>query len=281
MCGQGTAHPANTYILDNGALQLEQLVDQEAARGRVVEYYNIGTLFPVSRPDRMPYFIDAPHLTDKGMDVIGKFYAEKILAADRERPAAAIASAAPAVTSAASVPAASASAAPANTEQSEWDYLVGLTVTDETAEKAVVAGFQPRRLTATPTASRHGLGVRFDNLKSGGTYHVTVWLKSAPNAWAMVEGRDSNDPQTGSPVHFGVVSLDLQKAATTKSSGDLAKLSVAAAKDGWVKTAFDLVTKDGRIYVTANLLEGSNGLMNFQGADQNIVFGGVEIEDRQ
>src|SRR5580704_3989988 len=105
MCGQGTAHPANTYILDNGALQLEQLVDQEAARGRVVEYYNIGTLFPVSRPDRMPYFIDAPHLTDKGMDVIGKFYAEKILAADHL-----------AVTTA---------AAPANAEGNTWDYLVG------------------------------------------------------------------------------------------------------------------------------------------------------------
>jgi hypothetical protein len=281
MCGQGTAHPANTYILDNGALQLEQLVDQEAARGRVVEYYNIGTLFPVSRPDRMPYFIDAPHLSDKGMDVIGKFYAEKILAADREQPVAAIAPAVPAASSASSVPAASASAAPANTEQNEWDYLVGLTVTDETAEKPVVAGFQPRRLTATSTASRHGLGVRFGDLKPGGTYHVAVWLKSAPNAWAMVEGRDSNDPQSGTPVHFGVVSLDLQKAATTKSSGDLAKLSVAAAKDGWVKMAFDLVTKDGRIYVTANLLEGSNGLMNFQGAGQNIVFGGVAIEEQQ
>jgi hypothetical protein len=281
MCGQGTAHPANTYILDNGPLQLEQLVDEEAARGRVVEYYNIGTLFPVSRPDRMPYFIDPPHLSDKGMDVIGKFYAEKILAADRERPIAAIAPAAPAASAAPSVPAASASAAPANTEQSEWDYLVGLIVKDETAEKPVVAGFQPRRLTATSTASRHGLGVRFDNLKPGGTYHVTVWLKSAPNAWAMVEGRDSNDPKTGTPVHFGVVSFDLQKAVTTKSSGDLAKLGVAAAQDGWVKTTFDLVTKDGRIYVTANLLEGSNGLMNFQGAGQNAVFGGVETEERQ
>jgi hypothetical protein len=41
------------------------------------------------------------------------------------------------------------------------------------------------------------------------------------------------------------------------------------------------VTKDGRIYVTANLLEGSNGLMNFQGAGQNMVFGGVEFEERQ
>ncbi len=92
-----------------------------------------------------------------------------------------------------------------------WDYLVGLTVKDETAEEPVVAGFQPRRLTATPTASRHGLGVRFDDLKPGSTYHVTVWLKSAPNAWAMVEGRDSNDPQTGRPVHYGVASFDWRK----------------------------------------------------------------------
>jgi hypothetical protein len=279
MCGQGTAHPANTYILDNGPLQLEQLVDQEAARGRAVEYYQIGTLFPESRTERMPYFIDPPHLSDKGMDVIGKFYAEKILAAEHERPAAA-----PAVaptTSAGAVPPASASAAPANAEDHTWDYLVGLTVKDETAEGPVVAGFQPRRLTATPTASRHGLGVRFDNLKAGGTYHLTVWLKSAPNAWALIEGRDSNDPQTGVPVHYGVASFDLQKAVTTKSSGDLAKLNVAPAKDGWVEVTFDLVTKDGRIYVTANLLEGSNGLMIFQGAGQNVVFGGVEIDERE
>jgi hypothetical protein len=278
MCGQKTAQPSFTYIFGNGAVQLEQLVDEEAARGRMVAYYNIGTLFPDPRPERMPYFIDAPHLSDKGMDVIGKFYAEKILAADRERPTAPVAAppaAAPAV------PAASASAAPANADEHEWDYLVGLTVKDETAEEPVVAGFPPRRLTATPTASRHGLGVRFDRLHPGGTYHVTVWLKSAPNAWAMVEGRDSNDPVTGRPVHYGVASYDLAQAMMTKSSGDLANLSVASAKNGWVKTTFDLVTKDGQIYVTANLLEGSNGLQYFQGAGQNIVFGGVEIAERQ
>ncbi len=158
---------------------------------------------------------------------------------------------------------------------------MGLTVTDETAAAPVVAGFQPRRLTATPTASRHGLGVRFDDLKPGGTYHLTVWLKSAPSAWAMVEGRDSNDPQTGASAALRCGFVRLAEAMTTKSSGDLAKLSVASAKDGWVKAAFDLVTKDGRIYVTANLLEGSNGLMNFQGAGQNVVLGGIEIEERQ
>ena len=136
-----------------------------------------------------------------------------------------------------------------------------------------MAGFQPRRLTATPTASRHSLGVRFDDLKPGGTYHLTVWLKSAPNAWAMVEGRDSNDPATGRPPHYGVASYNLAQSVMTTSSGDLANPNAASAKNGWVKATFDLKTKDGHIFVTANLLEGSNGLMNFQGAGQSVVFG--------
>jgi hypothetical protein len=263
MCGQVTAKPANTYIFGNSAVQLEQLVDEAAARGRLVAYYNIGTLFPDPRPERMPYFIDPVHLTDKGMDVIGKFYAEKILAADHGWSAAAIA------------------AAPANAEDHTWDYLVGLTVKDETAEEPVVAGFQPRRLTATPTASRHSLGVRFDDLKPGGTYHLTVWLKSAPNAWAMVEGRDSNDPATGRPPHYGVASYNLAQAVMTTSSGDWANPTAVSAKNGWIRATFDLKTKDGRVFVTANLLEGSNGLMNFQGAGQSVVFGGVEIDERE
>jgi len=277
MCGQSTAQPSYTYIFGNGAVELEQLANEEAARGRAVEYYNIGTLFPDPRPERMPYFIDAPHLSDKGMDVIGKFYAEKILAADQGRQAQAAAAppAAPAAR------AASASAAPADKEDHAWDFLVGLAISDETAEKPVVAGFQPRRLTATPTDSRHGLGLRFDHLTSGGNYRVTVWFKSAPNAWAMIEGRDSNDPVTGHPAHYGVASYDLAQATMTKSSGDLTNLSVALTKDGWVKAEFDLVTKNGQIFVTANLLEGSNGLHVFHGAGQNVVFGGAEIEERK
>jgi hypothetical protein len=262
-CGQVTAKPANTYIFGNSAVQLEQLVDEAAARGRLVAYYNIGTLFPDPRPERMPYFIDPVHLTDKGMDVIGKFYAEKILAADHGWAAAPIA------------------AAPSNAEDHPWDYLVGLTVKDETAEEPVVAGFPPRRLTATPTASRHGLGVRFDDLKPGGTYHLTVWLKSAPNVWAMVEGRDSNDPAMGRPTHYGVASYNLAQAVMTTSSGELANPSAVSAKNGWIKATFDLKTKDGQIFVTANLLEGSNGLMNFQGAGQSVVFGGIEIDERK
>ena len=55
--------------------------------------YNRKTPFSGTRPEHMPYFSDPVHLSDKGMDEIGKFYAEKILAADRERPAAATVSA--------------------------------------------------------------------------------------------------------------------------------------------------------------------------------------------
>jgi hypothetical protein len=78
-CGQKNAAPSFTYIYGNGAIQLERLAEKERALRRHVEYYNLGTLFPDSRQERMPYFIDPVHLSDKGMDAIGKFYAEKII----------------------------------------------------------------------------------------------------------------------------------------------------------------------------------------------------------
>ena len=66
-----------------------------------------------------------------------------------------------------------------------------------------------------------------------------------------------------------------------ESSRDLTNLSIASVKDGWVKATFDLVTQDGQIFVTANFLEGSNGLHFFHGAGQSVVFGGVEIDERK
>jgi len=82
MCGQKVYQPSFTYIFVNGAIRLERLVEEARASGRKVEYHNIGRLFPDARAERMPYFIDGPHLTDKGNDVIGRFYAERILAAE-------------------------------------------------------------------------------------------------------------------------------------------------------------------------------------------------------
>jgi lysophospholipase L1-like esterase len=81
-CGEKNAQPSFTYIFGNGAVQLEQIADARRAAGRAVDYYNVGTLFPDAREDRMPFFIDPVHLSDLGMDLIGKYYAEKILAAD-------------------------------------------------------------------------------------------------------------------------------------------------------------------------------------------------------
>jgi hypothetical protein len=80
-CGVKTMQPSSTYIFSNGAFQLERLAEGLGASGRRVEYHNTGTLFPETRTARMPYFIDPAHLSDQGSDLLGKFYAERILAA--------------------------------------------------------------------------------------------------------------------------------------------------------------------------------------------------------
>jgi hypothetical protein len=81
-CGTKTYDPAQTYVFVKGAFELEDLANRASRDGRAVEYYNIGRLFPDARAERIPYFINPSHLSDRGDDVIGKFYAERILAAD-------------------------------------------------------------------------------------------------------------------------------------------------------------------------------------------------------
>jgi hypothetical protein len=81
VCGKRWGVAFN-YVYVNGAIRLERLAQKETARGHHVEYQNAGLLFPKERAERVPYFIDTPHLSDKGMDVLGKFYAERILLAD-------------------------------------------------------------------------------------------------------------------------------------------------------------------------------------------------------
>src|SRR6185437_11089553 len=84
-CSFANMQPSFTYIFVDGAIQLERLVDKERAQGREVDYYNMGAIFPDARTDRMPYFVDPDHLTDKGDDALGHFYADKILAADNRK----------------------------------------------------------------------------------------------------------------------------------------------------------------------------------------------------
>ena len=81
-CTQATYAPSYTYIFVEGAIRLERWIDEERRQGRGVAYYNLGVLMPDARNDRIPYFIDPAHLSDKGDDLIGRFYAQKILAAE-------------------------------------------------------------------------------------------------------------------------------------------------------------------------------------------------------
>ena len=82
-CGVKTYQPAYTYSLVTGAFELEKLAKRlREDSGRFVGYVNTGSLLPNDREKRMPYFIDSAHLTDEGMDLLGKYYAERILGVD-------------------------------------------------------------------------------------------------------------------------------------------------------------------------------------------------------
>jgi hypothetical protein len=81
-CGVKAQQPSFTYIFGRGAVELERLAQDMRAHGRQVEYYNAGTLFPDAREERKPYFVDPVHISDKGNDVLGRFYAERILASE-------------------------------------------------------------------------------------------------------------------------------------------------------------------------------------------------------
>jgi hypothetical protein len=81
-CRGNTFQPSFVFIYVKGGIELERLVER-VSRARSVEYHNMGRLLPNERADRVPYFIDPAHLSDKGADALGKFYAEQILAADQ------------------------------------------------------------------------------------------------------------------------------------------------------------------------------------------------------
>jgi hypothetical protein len=79
-CSQKNREPAYVYILVNGAIRLERLVQEEAKQGRDVQYSNVGLLLPKDRDDRLPFFIDSAHMGDSGYDLVARYYADKILA---------------------------------------------------------------------------------------------------------------------------------------------------------------------------------------------------------
>jgi hypothetical protein len=83
LCSTGNYAPSFAYVFGKGAYALEKMAAEKRAEGRFVQYYNIGRIFPIERADRIKYFLDPPHLNDAGANVVGKFYASRILAVDK------------------------------------------------------------------------------------------------------------------------------------------------------------------------------------------------------
>jgi hypothetical protein len=294
-CGQKTGQQSFTYIFGNGAVQLEQLADAQRAQGRHVEYFNTGTLFPDARQERMPFFIDPPHLTDKGMDVIGKFYAEKIIAAQTEADTAAIAPppitqvstqpGTPQVAGTAATGTAATGTSPAQmaalmrsaASKFTWDTVEGVRaeVVDGTSH---VPGQPTLRLTATDSDGRHAAAVRFALAPRDGAYRVTLWVKGPTGSRIMMEMRDSVDPHTGLPGHYGVAQFDLSSAKVVEEKGDIQNPAIVREGDGWSRVSVDVKTGDGRVYALVGMLEGTSNYHIFKGTDKfQITIGGIDV----
>jgi hypothetical protein len=83
VCNTETYIPSFTYVYVKSAFELEKMAAEKRAEGRFVEYHNIGRIFPNERNDRVKYFIDPAHLSDEGATAVGKFFAGRVLAADK------------------------------------------------------------------------------------------------------------------------------------------------------------------------------------------------------
>jgi len=108
-------------------------------------------------------------------------------------------------------------------------------------------------------------------------YRVTLWLKPGACADAQVQLRDSIVGRAGKPIHETDVWFDLSSQSVTRANGDVLASGIEATDDGWLKAWTDIVTANGQIYVYLGLVRKATGLHTFEGAGEQLIFGGVEI----
>jgi hypothetical protein len=160
-----------------------------------------------------------------------------------------------------------------------WDLIDGLSA-GAVEQPVVVAGQRILRLVAVGADGRHALGVRFGSLVPGGVYHAVTWVKAEPGVRVMIEARDSLEPDTGKPSHYGVARADLTARSIIDSTGDILASGVEAAGDEWVKVWVNLRSRDGEVFVSIGLLEGRNNQHVFTATGQSVIFGGFQISRR-
>ena len=69
------------YFYRKSDIELQKLISKYKNK-KNVEYYNMNYIFPSESKDRDAFFIDEAHLNDGGQELLGKFYAQKILESD-------------------------------------------------------------------------------------------------------------------------------------------------------------------------------------------------------
>ncbi|MBI4767540.1 MAG: hypothetical protein HY787_23590 [Deltaproteobacteria bacterium] len=74
-------HSARMVFYNNSIKAIQTIIEKYKGK-RYIDYYNIGEIFPPAGNDRLRFFFDEVHMHDAGQELVGVFYAYKILASD-------------------------------------------------------------------------------------------------------------------------------------------------------------------------------------------------------
>jgi glycosyltransferase involved in cell wall biosynthesis len=165
-------------------------------------------------------------------------------------------------------------------ESAHWDLIWGLNVAMLEGQR-LVDHHPVLQLTAVPARDRaaqhrHALSECISGLALGGTYRVSLWVKSLEGINVQLNLRDSTQPETGIPAHEGEARYDLSSSSVMMTKG-LRAAGVEPDMDGWRKVSADIATEDGKIFVYLGLLRRADNCHVFKGDGEQLLFGGIEI----
>jgi len=86
-CGSQLSSPLLGYFLGKSADRLKDLMEQGQAadHSRKLLYYNTEWSMPPEVDLRRPFFIDNAHMSDRGQDRVGEFFADIVLSGERNK----------------------------------------------------------------------------------------------------------------------------------------------------------------------------------------------------
>jgi hypothetical protein len=121
------------------------------------------------------------------------------------------------------------------------------------------------------------LGSRSRGVGPGMVYRVAARIKSEEDVDVIIEARDSPDIFTGKPSNHGVVRFNLATRSVVSSIGEILANGVETTTDGWIRLWAGLRSKDGQVFASFGVLDGSNHRRASPPVDRELSFGGLEI----